>query len=110
MFSISLQTEICARVNLDYHVRIIWVWLLGRRVWQHRTKAAAMKVWVLITLTALVLRVSARPNGAPVEACSSLIPQHFPNVPQDRASPIALDVSSIPVVGYDPESSYRRKC
>ncbi|XP_065890178.1 putative ferric-chelate reductase 1 [Dysidea avara] len=66
-----------------------------------------MKACVLIALVAIVLRVSARPTGAPVEACSSLIPQHFPNVPRSQASPITLDLSSIPVVGYEPESSYR---
>ena len=79
------------------------------RAWQDKTKTAAMKACVLIALVAIVLRVSARPTGAPVEACSSLIPQHFPNVPRSQASPITLDLSSIPVVGYEPESSYRRK-
>ena len=79
------------------------------RVWQDKTKIAEMKACVLLVMTVLVVRVSSRPDGAPVEACSSLIPQHFPNVPREQANPITLDVSSIPVVGYEPESSYRCK-
>ena len=64
-----------------------------------------MKAFSIILLCTFAARSLCRPNGAPPEACSQLIPQHPPSVPMGGAGPFSLDVN-IPSVGYDPDNGY----
>lgn len=68
-----------------------------------------MKVFAIIVLFMLVARALCRPNGAPSEACSQLIPQHPPSVPLAGVGPFTLDVG-IPNTGYIPGNGYERTC
>ena len=68
-----------------------------------------MKAFIVIVLFAFVTRGFCRPNGAPSEACTQLIPQHPPSVPLAGTGPYTLDVQ-IPSVGYLSGNGYERTC
>ena len=78
---------------------------ITRWVWHSRRE---MKAFVII-LFALVAKTFCRPTGAPIEACSQLIPQHPPSVPLAGRGPYTLEVE-IPSVGYAPGNGYERTC
>lgn len=59
----------------------------------------------MIVLFSLVTSAFCRPDGAPVEACTQLIPQHPPNVPMAGSGPFTLNVT-IPSIGYIPGNGY----
>ena len=64
-----------------------------------------IKAFLVILLCTLATRSLCRPNGAPREACSQLIPQHSPFDPMAGTGPFSLDVN-IPNVAYDPDNGY----
>ena len=70
-------------------------------------KYIRMKTLAVVVLCVLFARAFCRPNGAPAEACSQLIPQHPTSVPLQGSGPFTLDVP-IPSVGYDPSNGYER--
>ena len=53
--------------------------------------------------------VNGRPNGAPPEACATIIPGHVPNSPSTDPFPYSVDISSLDN-GYDPGENYNSKC
>ena len=66
----------------------------------------------LLVLACLAL-VQARPNGAPMDACSDFIPRHGASVEQDGATPyltlVALNFSEELGYHYEPDTVYRGK-
>ena len=52
--------------------------------------------------------VYGRPNGAPPEACATIIPGHVPNLPSTSPIPYSVDISSL-LNGYNPGENYTSK-
>lgn len=76
---------------------------ITRWVWQNSVEE--MKAFSAIVLFSLIASAFCRPDGAPVEACTQLIPQHPSNVPMAGSGPFTLNVT-IPSIGYIPGNGY----
>ena len=47
---------------------------------------------VILNICMAVARISAKPNGAPEEACESMTPKHGFSRPRDTVSPYLVNV------------------
>ena len=65
---------------------------------------------ILLSSALWFVRVDARPNGAPIEACAAIEPQHASNSRQSGPPRYSPRTSNFPNATYIPGQTYIGKC